>query len=89
MSSQSSYVVSMKWKLAEAKNKLTEVVNRALEEGPQTITRRGDELVLISKADFKKLCGEDESFADFLMTGPSLAGVELQRSDEVMRDVGL
>lgn len=79
----------MEWKLAEAKNKLTEVVNRALEEGPQTITRRSDELVLISKADFKKLCGEDESFVDFLMKGPSLAGVKLERSDEVMRDVEL
>lgn len=29
----------MTWNLAEAKNKLSEVVNLALTEGPQTITR--------------------------------------------------
>jgi len=79
----------MVWKLAEAKNKLSEVVNRALEEGPQTITRRGDELLLISKKDFDQLSGKQECFIDFLMSGPSLQGVDLERSDELMRDVEL
>lgn len=79
----------MKWKLAEAKNKLTEVVNLALKEGPQTISRRDDELVVVSKADFDRLCGKRESFTDFLMAGPSLEGLDLDRSNEPMRRVEL
>ena len=41
----------MTWNLAEAKNRLTEVVNLALTEGPQTITRRNDTVVVVSAAD--------------------------------------
>jgi len=79
----------MTWKLAEAKNRLSEVVNLALKEGPQTITRRGDEFVLISKAQYLREIGLRESFTDFLMDGPSLEGVELERSDEGIRHVSL
>ncbi len=77
----------MIWKLAEAKNRLSEVVNLALTEGPQTITRRGDELVLISKDDYLRRVGERESFTEFLMGGPSLEGVDLGRSSDELRPV--
>ena len=79
----------MTWKLAEAKNRLSEVVNLALTEGPQTTTRRGDELVLISKEDYLRRIGNRESFAGFLMSGPSLEGVDLQRSADGMRPVSI
>jgi prevent-host-death family protein len=39
---------SVTWNFADAKNRLSEVVNLALTEGPQTITRRSDTVVLIS-----------------------------------------
>ena len=79
----------MNWKLADAKNKLSELVNRTLAEGPQTITRRKDEVVVISKEDFLRLNGEQQSFVEFLTSGPSLKGVDLRRSQEEMRDVSL
>lgn len=79
----------MNWKLADAKNKLSELVNRTLAEGPQTITRRKDEVVVISKEDFLRLNGEQRSFVEFLTSGPSLKGVDLSRSQEEMRDVSL
>jgi antitoxin Phd len=79
----------MTWKLAEAKNRLSEVVNRALTEGPQTISRRGEELLLISKEEYLRRVGERESFAEFLLAGPSLEGVDLERSGEEMRSVSL
>lgn len=79
----------MTWKLAEAKNRLSEVVSRALTEGPQTISRRGDELLLISKEEYLRRVGERESFAEFLLAGPSLDGVDLERSGEEMRPVSL
>lgn len=79
----------MTWKLAEAKNRLSEVVNLALSEGPQTISRRGDELILISKNEYLRRTGEKESFTEFLLGGPSLEGVDLARPAEGMRTVSL
>lgn len=79
----------MNWKLAEAKNRLSEVVNRALSEGPQTISRRGDEVILISKNEFLRRTGGRESFTDFLLGGPSLQDVDFTRATEEMRSVKL
>ena len=36
----------MEWRLAEAKNKLSELVSRALAEGPQRVVRRNDAVIL-------------------------------------------
>ena len=35
-----------KWQLQEAQDRLSEVVRRAREEGPQTITLQGDDAVV-------------------------------------------
>jgi prevent-host-death family protein len=44
------------WQLQEAKQKLSTVVDRALSEGPQTITRHGVETaVVVSVEQFRKL----------------------------------
>lgn len=79
----------MTWQLAEAKNRLSEVVNRALEEGPQRITRRGDAVVVISEAEYQLIVGERQSFAQYLCSGPSLEDVDLQRDDSPMRAADL
>lgn len=77
----------MTWNLAEAKNRLSEVVNLALREGPQTITRRNDAVVLISAERYAELTGPRQSFKDFLLSGPSLEGLDLDRDRSPMRDV--
>jgi len=41
----------MTWQLQEAKNRLSEVVDRALSDGPQTITRHGRATVVIVAAE--------------------------------------
>jgi antitoxin Phd len=44
------------WQLQEAKQKLSEVVNRAMTEGAQTITRHGVETaVVLSIDEFRRL----------------------------------
>ena len=44
------------WTLQDAKNKFSEVVNRALREGPQIVTRHGRPVVVIvSVEDYKKI----------------------------------
>lgn len=83
----------MHWQLAEAKNKFSEVVNRALLEGPQFITRRKDEVVLISRQEYEHyLTGRAEtprqSLVDFLLQGgPLLEELDLQRDKSPGRDV--
>lgn len=41
----------MTWQLQEAKNRLSEVVARALSDGPQTITRHGRAAVVVVAAE--------------------------------------
>jgi prevent-host-death family protein len=79
----------MTWNLAEAKNRLTEVVNLALTEGPQTITRRNDTVVVISAAKYEELTGKRPSFKGFLLAGPSFEGLDLTRDKSPMREVEL
>jgi prevent-host-death family protein len=44
-----------RWQLQEAKNRFSEVVDLALEEGPQSVTRHGkDVVVVVSKDDFER-----------------------------------
>ncbi len=69
--------MSQSWQLQEAKNKLSEVVQAAETDGPQVITRRGEEVaVILSSADYRKLNASQKSLADFFRESP-LVGVEL------------
>jgi antitoxin Phd len=67
----------MDWQLAEAKNRLSEVVNRALTEGPQRIKRRGDRVVVLSKAEYDRLTGKQRSLVEFVLDGPDLGDLEI------------
>jgi prevent-host-death family protein len=52
-------VLKRRWQLQEAKNKLSEVIRRAVEEGPQTITVRGRDTVVVSAVSDKSKGGHD------------------------------
>jgi antitoxin Phd len=68
------------WQLQEAKNKLSEVVEKAIQEGPQAITRRGEEVaVVLSRADYQKLTKPKTNLVDFFAASP-LREVELDLS---------
>ena len=79
----------MTWNLAEAKNRLTEVVNLALSEGPQTITRRNDTVVLVSAERYAELTGKKLDFKEFLFRGVGLHELDLTRDPSPSRDVEL
>lgn len=79
----------MVWNLSEAKNRLSEVLNRANVEGPQTIHRQREEFVLLRRADYEKLAGTAPDFKDWLLNGPSLEGLDIQRNKSPMREVKL
>ena len=59
------------WQLQEAKNKLSEVVEEAMQNGPQLITRRGIEAaVVISFADYRKMVAKQEKLTTFFRESP-------------------
>lgn len=71
------------WQLQEAKNKLSQVVDEALTQGPQIITRRGVEVVIVlSIADYQtlqKASAPQSNIVDFFRYSP-LVEVELDLS---------
>ncbi|MCP5276284.1 MAG: type II toxin-antitoxin system Phd/YefM family antitoxin [Burkholderiales bacterium] len=80
----------MKWQLADAKNRLSEVINKALSEGPQKITRRNDTVIILSQGDYEKLIEQQPGFKDFLLNQtPDLKGLDLKRDKGIMRDIDL
>lgn len=65
------------WQLQEAKNKFSEVVEEALKHGPQVITKRGKETVIVlSYADYRKMMLTQKKLSDFFRESP-LVGIDL------------
>jgi antitoxin Phd len=66
------------WQLQEAKNKFSEVVEAALNDGPQVITRRGaDTAIVLSYADYRRLLLTQKKLSEFFRESP-LVGVDLE-----------
>lgn len=80
-----------RWQLQEAKNRLSVVVKRSQSEGPQTITVRGrDAVVVISVEEFEELTRPERSLVQFFRESP-LCDVELdlERDEDVGREIRL
>lgn len=66
-----------KWEFQKAKSKFSNVVRKASEEGPQTITKNGkDFVVILSAEDYRLLTQAKTSLVEFFQT-PPLMDVEL------------
>ena len=80
----------MPWRLADAKNRFSELVNRALGGEPQVVVRRRDAVVVVARRDYQELTGKRMSFKQFLLSkGPSLQGLDLRRDKSPIRNVKL
>jgi antitoxin Phd len=65
------------WQLHEARNKLGEVVEEALQHGPQVISRRGKETaIVLAYADYRRMLLNQKKLSDFFRESP-LADVDL------------
>lgn len=79
----------MSWQLQDAKNRFSEVVEKALTEGPQRVTRRGrPAVVVIAEAEYEKLRKPGRSFVDHLLGMPKV-DIEFERVNPPSRDVDL
>lgn len=77
------------WQLQEAKNRFSELVERTLSEGPQLVTRRGqDAVVVLSVRDFQRL-SEGPSLIETLLRAPRGEPLRVERSREPIPDIDL
>ena len=84
-------MTTAKWQLQEAKNRLSEVVRKARNEGPQVITLHGaDAAVVVSAKDYRRISRPKGTLVDFFRNSP-LVGVKLilKRSKDAGRAVDL
>ncbi len=66
------------WQVQEAKNRFSEMIERALTQGPQVITRHGRAVVRVVSAsqalDPARTAGAADGFAQYLLNAPRLDG---------------
>lgn len=79
------------WSVADAKARLSEVIDRARSEGPQHITKNGrPAAVVVAIEEWERKTKRKANFAEFFMNSP-LRGVEidLERLKDPPRDIDL
>jgi prevent-host-death family protein len=79
------------WKVAEAKARFSELIDKALHEGAQEITRHGKRtVVVVSAKDWDRNARRKESLVEFLDKSPLKgSGLEIGRLRDQPRDVEL
>ena len=72
------------WQLQDAKNRFSQVVDQAVQEGPQIITKHGVETaIVLSYQEYRRMLVRQPKLSSFFRESP-LAGVSL----ELSRDKG-
>ncbi len=81
------------WQLQEAKSRFSELVDRTLTEGPQMVTRRGAEaVVIIAALEYRRQQGAPSLLAilnNAPRGKPHNIALELSRDPEPIRDIVL
>jgi antitoxin Phd len=73
------------WQIQHAKARLSEVIDLARNEGPQTITRHGAErAVVLSIENYRALIAQRPDFKEYLLGGPKVDDFSIERD----RDTG-
>jgi len=74
------------WQLQDAKNKFSEVISRALKQGPQLITKHGKKTaVVLSYLEYEKLRKSQGKLSEFFQHSP-LAEIDLSRDKSLPRE---
>ncbi len=73
----------MIWQLQEAKSKFSQLVNLALAEGPQVVTRHGEDVVVVlSMKEYRSVIEPKQTLLDLLLNSPLAgSGLILERDD--------
>ncbi|MGA9564388.1 MAG: type II toxin-antitoxin system Phd/YefM family antitoxin [Candidatus Korobacteraceae bacterium] len=78
------------WAVQDAKTRFSELIERAITEGPQTITRHGAErAVVLSVEDYRVLASYKPDFKAHLLGGPKVDDFAMERDPDTGRAVEL
>ena len=79
------------WQLQEAKNKFSNLVDKAHHDGPQIVTRHGKEsVVVLAIKDYQKLSRPKSDLVSFLKSSPLFdLNIDLARDKSSARDTEL
>jgi prevent-host-death family protein len=79
------------WTVAEAKAKFSEIIERAMSEGPQTITRKGRvAAVVVGAEEWQRKTKRVGNLAEFFVASPLRgSGLKVRRLKEVPRKTSL
>jgi len=79
------------WTVAEAKAKFSEVIERAMSEGPQTITRKGrTAAVVVGAEEWQRKTNRVGNLAEFLAASPLRgSGLKIRRLKDKPRKLNL
>ena len=84
--------VKTEWQLQDAKANLSQLVNRALDEGPQRITRHGrGAAVVLSERDYERLVARTRgTLSEFLARSPlGAVEIDVRNHDDAGREIDL
>lgn len=79
------------WKLQDAKSQFSKLVEQALKDGPQYVTRRGvTTVVIVSVQEYESLTSHKPGFTEFLLTCPKVDTLlDLDRQKDYPRSIEL
>ena len=76
------------WSVADAKARLSDLLDHAINDCPQVITRRGRQVaVVVSIEEWRRKSNRSGSLADFLAASPLRdSDLDIERADGTSRD---
>jgi prevent-host-death family protein len=78
------------WQLQAAKQRFSELVERARREGPQVVTKHGREaVVVVSAEEYRRLKGSGDNLVEFLRSAPDFDLLDLRRASDRGREPAL
>ena len=86
------------WQIQEAKQRFSEMIRAVRSQGPQVITRHGEDIaVVLDISHFHQLTRRTVNLTDILLGGPKVddsivevfAGIEAERQADLGREVDL
>jgi prevent-host-death family protein len=79
------------WTVADAKARFSQVIDRALTEGPQLVTRHGRKAVIVVSAEeWERRTRRKGNLAEFFAASPLRnSGIDLERLGDPPREIEL
>lgn len=76
------------WQVQEAKQRFSELIRTAQIDGPQIVTRHGEQIaVVIEISEYRHLQGQSTEFKDYLRGGPDFEELDLSRPADEPRSI--